>query len=1610
MAEGKPLSTKDLFLLMVGWNRLKKPDDKAKKAEDHWLDNGALRESEWNHEWPFSPKAAWESVRYRDWLAANIAANLTGRNQDFVAISEPVFVSLDLLPSEIKPGMPNASEAIKQIVSNSGYERSFLNTLSIGLSKRKSSGKDGKEKDVFVLGAGMRRRARVWVSGTNETSAMQADVEFFVPFYIFPGPDHSPDDSFPDARAMCAGIAITRANGGSIGVYRTEKEKEENKPGKEYAAMRFNFRLPFTASVKRYEPQLTPTTVQMPWEPPEFKMVFGTPEIEVQKRDFGSKTPDWEKFDNWKAFVKDFCELPDAGALLNAPIGPLLLEKVSNNSGIKDIIRQRDELEEEKEETIKALEDAYELLKGLMDEKVPEENPDPDNVSPNPGQRRLGHLLESLGFLKSKPSGPNFEYSLKSIGDVTVVQVFNRLIDELDGFPLYVKGQDPDDADGMRGALTLASQAAPTNTLKHYFGLAGLAYNITLKKAGESIKAQADEGEKKGDKPGGEPEGKKDAGEKKGDKEAEESNVEIKLHLGKWFDGETLDDNWYRRLLPIVELSEGNPWKRRVPLPGIRLLPLVREQKDDNTLDKYSLTLRADLLSLGFDIKGTSKDGLLFFKDKGVFTYFHLGGIETRLAFLFSGDRFVFGIGVKLKDVRLSLAPEEKKDGKKKDDKGTGDEILDGLKGLLDDDDWAVVAEPEKPKERTMKTRMGGKKKDKFSLSVGYLTPMFDGSHGTLDVQLYDDKGVRGKTIWIPIEGRYGIVYAKHIGIGLKGVENIELSKPLGDGAQITFAITGGLRCSFFELGFINAKITFQLNDARQIQFGIDGLDVSLKLGPVIISGSFLRSGFEFAGSLTLDVPKLSIGLMGYYGSIVVLTESFEDAVVSDLKQGKLHDDLRKELLENEITPAAENTISKGPLPGQWELRDENNKRYAIIDVDGELNVLSPEKTFFAYGVVNAATGGGINIGPLRITGIAFGGGYNRRIKTPPIEKVAEFPLVQMVMGKGGIPEEPTSLDIRDNVGTANDDPASVLSDMADYLVAEQGQTFFCGGVRFSIYETVDCFALIIVQYGNDFELALLGLARFRQPRDLSAKPLCYVEMQILMSLNPKDGYFKLQALLTSNSWILNKDCKLTGGFALFVWFDGPHKGDFVITLGGYHPRFQKPDHYPTVPRIGINWPVSKELSIKGGGYLAFTPSCCMIGSRLEATFHSDRVSVWFTAYLDAIIAWSPFHFEVDIGISLRIEAALFLFTLKVTISATLQMWGPPVGGIARIDLTLISFDVPIGTPRDQAKTELIETWAQFSRNFLNASEADKKAIEKPPDKTADKPVDVSPIMEPSLPEGRNNLNKLPPARKEKADPLATPRGETAPPAPKGENGIWKVRGDELELAASASIPVTKLNVGCVNTSIPPEGVQERSLSGKSLLVAKPVVLDTAKLRTKNSGSGLGVHPMGKSLESVLNVTIVRDDVSKISPVDLSDWTIEEEKGSLPAALWDAAKPEPRGPSEPSAKLISNCITGIKRLKPPAGKRGRRVDFSVTSWTTLDEARVPKSTESQKERPATRSRDVQAAMVDKQEGQERIAGVLASVGFNLAWQPSEEEIRFRQLQAEPLAGAVAKSA
>src|SRR5262249_40978334 len=154
--------------------------------------------------------------------------------------------------------------------------------------------------------------------------------------------------------------------------------------------------------------------------------------------------------------------------------------------------------------------------------------------------------------------------------------------------------------------------------------------------------------------------------------------------------------------------------------------------------------------------------------------------------------------------------------------------------------------------------------------------------------------------------------------------------------------------------------------------------------------------------------------------------------------------------------------------------------------------------------------------------------------------------------------------------------------------------------------------------------------------------------------IRPAAGTVKVKALLTPNSFVIEKNCKVTGGFAFYLWFGVEHRGDFVITIGGYHPWYSPPSHYPVVPRLRITSAISSELRLEGGAYFALTPSCVMAGGSLDLSFKSGALKAWFRAYADFLIYWRPFFFHVRIGVSIGASYTLDLGPVHKTFSVEL--------------------------------------------------------------------------------------------------------------------------------------------------------------------------------------------------------------------------------------------------------------------------------------------------------------------------------------------------------------------
>ena len=280
-------------------------------------------------------------------------------------------------------------------------------------------------------------------------------------------------------------------------------------------------------------------------------------------------------------------------------------------------------------------------------------------------------------------------------------------------------------------------------------------------------------------------------------------------------------------------------------------------------------------------------------------------------------------------------------------------------------------------------------------------------------------------------------------------------------------------------------------------------------------------------------------------------------------------------------------------------------------------------------------------------------------------------------------------------------DPKNFKSEtLGQIVLPSYGDYWLALGIKFTSFKMADSFALFTVAFGNRLQFALLGLTKFTAPAGApEGECALYAELAIRAVLDPDAGVFSFEGRLTQNSYIFAKEIQLTGGFAFFVWFgNAKETGDFVISLGGYHPDFLPPPHYPVVPRIGIHGQLADALTITGEAYLALTPSCVMAGIKLAAVFDTDIVTAAFVAYADFIVAWAPFHYDGHVGIGIAVSLKS-LRSLKLELSADLHVWGPPFAGRARVWYWIVSFTVEFGD-NNGTKPPPLE-WDQFQKAFL---------------------------------------------------------------------------------------------------------------------------------------------------------------------------------------------------------------------------------------------------------------------------------------------------------------------
>lgn len=725
------------------------------------------------------------------------------------------------------------------------------------------------------------------------------------------------------------------------------------------------------------------------------------------------------------------------------------------------------------------------------------------------------------------------------------------------------------------------------------------------------------------------------------------------------------------------------------------------------------------------------------------------------------------------------------------------------------------------------------------------------------------------------------------LGALLEGLSIDDLSigyEKLGrDGDTVAGAVTLG-----FTLRSGSSEETFRLSSGQTARLshagnGAEGglfhppvqwFPLQKKLGPLTIARIGIatpKDRFGIALDAALNLASLKLGLSGFYAT-------FPTSNISPGGLGLGLDGMEVGFGGGSVAIAG--SLRRSVRADYTEYAGSMSIRVGTFGIAavGAFARVDGATSLFVFGLAEGSFGGPPEF---FVTGLAAGFGFNRALKLPAIDAVQDYPLIMAAKQGGSYLPDPS--------------PAAALAKMneAGWVPPRSGSYWLAAGLRFSTYQVLDTFAMISVEFGQDLVLALLGISSVRLPKALPpASPppaYLYAELTLSASIRPIDGVFALAAFLTPNSFVIDRNCRVRGGFAFYVWFgSNKHAGDLVLTLGGYSPHFARPLHYPDLPQVGFSWDVDQNVKIRGGCYLALTPSCIMAGGALSITFKAGKLEAWLDALADFVIRWNPFWFDARIGVTIGARYTLSLGltrkTYSVALSASVDLWGPPLRGVARVNWWVISFTIRINGGDRPRQPSILPDWTAFADALLPSY------------------ADIVRVTAPSC----------------------LLRSYMAADADGAEAVIWVLDVAALRLGFASAVPVWSWRVRC-------GGDRE----------AGPFY-----------GFEAGVYPLGSvSLRS--RVTLCLRRVGSSEPEDLSRWTWSPAISYVPEALWgtvNAGRPslsatvlpavlsatgEPSPVPPPGLPPVSEARLGITRLRArtlPLDARACRAPGAPIAW------------------------------------------------------------------------------
>ncbi len=172
----------------------------------------------------------------------------------------------------------------------------------------------------------------------------------------------------------------------------------------------------------------------------------------------------------------------------------------------------------------------------------------------------------------------------------------------------------------------------------------------------------------------------------------------------------------------------------------------------------------------------------------------------------------------------------------------------------------------------------------------------------------------------------------------------------------------------------------------------------------------------------------------------------------------------------------------------------------------------------------------------------------------------------------------------------------------------------------------------VIIELPEPIRIILLARLAARLPSE--SNTLVRINMDALGVLDLGQSSLALDSTLFDSRLL---SFALSGDMALRANWAGEPR-EFLLSVGGFHPRFTPPTGFPTLKRLSIDMKSGSVATLHLETYLAITSNTLQIGANLHAVIKVSAFSVDGHLGFDALFQRNPFHFDGDISGSVAIS------------------------------------------------------------------------------------------------------------------------------------------------------------------------------------------------------------------------------------------------------------------------------------------------------------------------------------------------------------------------------------